>query len=931
MTAEEKKTRKIDRLARSLLIQRLLNDIYSLIDSNETAKDLWDALERQMRGSEYGEQGRKAVILYEYETFKATEGEQLLDTYLRYLQVINDLKKCGYKKDNCDVTDVLGYKKKPVVVTLDPLALVSEKTKVSNHKEKVEVQTESEGIDDEDISDLKKITALLAKAFNRKKYYAKPANNNLRTSSASSSVNKKPEYVKSVEKKEDKKSDKKKRDMSKVKCYNCNKEGYFTKDCKKAKVKDYDYYKTKMLLAKKDSDEQVLLAEDQAWMESSSDFNQEINANMVFMAQIEKVLSDSNESSSSAKETIAEIVQICLWIIDSGCSKHMMGNHDLLKNFVEKFLGTVRFGNNDFVVIAVYRDVVIGSMTLKKVYYVEGVGHNLFSVRQFCDKGLEVAFRKSTCFFQNEDGVDLLSVDCSSNLYTIALNEVASNSSTCLLAKASSFINGKRHVLVVVDDYSRYTCVLFLHSKDEASEVIISFIKKTQVNLQLQVQRVRTDNGTEFKNKTLTKFFDETLQITTQEISSSRCVHGKEALDILEACHNGPTEGHHCANLTAKKIFDAGFFWPTIYKVAHEFVKNYDSCQRQGKISQRDEMPQNSIQVCEIFDVGALTLWARSRENQASWSDKLDDALWAFRTAYKTPIGCTPYKLVYGKPCHLPIELEHKAYWALKHANFDLSVAGDHRKDCPDCEVFYAFSIVLYPQELHIHSLLKSQGFPGQNKTPGPWSACIPMWKLFKRLGEEVYVGQPLGFVSKKYPDHVYALDKALYGLKQAPQAWYDVLSQFLIDSGYQKVSTSMVEQAKLKLDLVRKPVDHTDYQSMIGSLMYVTSRRPNIMFATCMLHQFEMFIAYDGDVVIGSMTIKKVYYVEGLGHNLFSVGQFCDKGLKLAFRKSTCFVRNKDGVDLLSDDRSSNLYTIAINEVASNSSTFLLAKASSL
>ncbi|GJV42506.1 reverse transcriptase domain-containing protein [Tanacetum coccineum] len=67
-------------------------------------------------------------------------------------------------------------------------------------------------------------------------------------------------------------------------------------------------------------------------------------------------------------------------------------------------------------------------------------------------------------------------------------------------------------------------------------------------------------------------------------------------------------------------------------------------------------------------------------ENRASWSDKLDDALWAFRTAYKTPIRCTPYKLVYGKACHLPVELEHKAYWALKHANFDLKTAGDHRK-----------------------------------------------------------------------------------------------------------------------------------------------------------------------------------------------------------------------------------------------------------
>nr|GEV42238.1 retrovirus-related Pol polyprotein from transposon TNT 1-94 [Tanacetum cinerariifolium] len=116
----------------------------------------------------------------------------------------------------------------------------------------------------------------------------------------------------------------------------------------------------------------------------------------------------------------------------------MTGNRALLTNFVEKFLGTVRFGNNDFAVIAGYGDVVIGSMKIKKLYYVEGLGHNLFSVGQFCDKGLKIAFRKSTCFVRTEDGVDLLTSDRSLNLYTIALNEVASNSSAYLLAKASS-------------------------------------------------------------------------------------------------------------------------------------------------------------------------------------------------------------------------------------------------------------------------------------------------------------------------------------------------------------------------------------------------------------------------------------------------------------------------------------------------------------
>nr|GEW09151.1 reverse transcriptase domain-containing protein [Tanacetum cinerariifolium] len=90
--------------------------------------------------------------------------------------------------------------------------------------------------------------------------------------------------------------------------------------------------------------------------------------------------------------------------------------------------------------------------------------------------------------------------------------------------------------------------------------------------------------------------------------------------------------------------------------------------------------PQTSGQV-EVLNRGLKLIFKRMvRENRASWSEKLDDALWAFRTAYKTPIGCTPYKLVYRKSCHLPIELEHKAYWALKHVNIDLKTAGDHQK-----------------------------------------------------------------------------------------------------------------------------------------------------------------------------------------------------------------------------------------------------------
>ncbi|GJZ51231.1 reverse transcriptase domain-containing protein [Tanacetum coccineum] len=318
--------------------------------------------------------------------------------------------------------------------------------------------------------------------------------------------------------------------------------------------------------------------------------------------------------------------------------------------------------------------------------------------------------------------------------------------------------------------YTDHSAIKYLFTKKDAKPRLMRWIlllqefdviirdKKGAENLAADhLSRLENPHQDKLENKEITETFPSKSWIVIR-----RCVHGKEALDILEACHNGPTGGHHGANLTAKKVFDARFFWPTIYKDAHELVKNCDSCQRQGKISQRDEMPQNSIQVCEIFDVwgidsgdtlpiikgniilllvdcritcdkngfGAPRAIISDRgthfcndqfakvmlkygvnhrlstayhpqtsgqvevsnrglkrilertvgENHASWSDKLDDALWAFRTAYKTPIGCTPYKLVYGKACHLPIELEHKAYWALKHANFDLKTAGDQRK-----------------------------------------------------------------------------------------------------------------------------------------------------------------------------------------------------------------------------------------------------------
>ncbi|GJU19128.1 putative reverse transcriptase domain-containing protein [Tanacetum coccineum] len=133
-----------------------------------------------------------------------------------------------------------------------------------------------------------------------------------------------------------------------------------------------------------------------------------------------------------------EVVQIVLWIVDSGCSKHMTGDRSLLKNFVEKFMGTVRFGNDHFAAITGYGDYVQGNITICHVYYVEGLGHNLFNVGQFCDGDLEVAFRSKTCYMRNLEGDDLLIGYHESNLYTISIPDMAASLPVCLMSKASS-------------------------------------------------------------------------------------------------------------------------------------------------------------------------------------------------------------------------------------------------------------------------------------------------------------------------------------------------------------------------------------------------------------------------------------------------------------------------------------------------------------
>ncbi|GJS42390.1 retrovirus-related pol polyprotein from transposon TNT 1-94 [Tanacetum coccineum] len=259
------------------------------------------------------------------------------------------------------------------------------------------------------------------------------------------------------------------------------------------------------------------------------------------------------------------VVQIVLWYLDSGSSKHMTGNRSQLMNFVSKFLGTVRFGNDQIEKIMFYGDYQLGNVTITRVYYVEGLKHNLFLVGQFCDSDIEVAFRKNTCFIQNLDGVDLLSGSRDTNLYTISLDDMLKTSSICLHSKVSKtkswlwhrrlsylkfgtlnklakddLVRGILKLLIMKKDHLCLACALgkskksshqtkaedtnqeklyllhidlcglvkFLRSKDEAPDAIIKCIKNIQVCLNATVRNVRIDNGTEFVNQTLREFYE---------------------------------------------------------------------------------------------------------------------------------------------------------------------------------------------------------------------------------------------------------------------------------------------------------------------------------------------------------------------------------------------------------------------------------------
>ncbi|GJV25670.1 retrovirus-related pol polyprotein from transposon TNT 1-94 [Tanacetum coccineum] len=427
------------------------------------------------------------------------------------------------------------------------------------------------------------------------------------------------------------------------------------------------------------------------------------------------------------------IVQLILFIVDSGSTKHMTGNLKLLCNFVKKYLGIVCFGNDQFALILGYGDLAQGNITINKVYYVESLNYNLLSVGQFCDANLEVVFQKSTrvsleifkeTIYSPKDimiGLPKLKYVKDQLCSFCEVSKATRSSFKTKIVPSSkgrlnllhmdlcgpmrvASINGKKYILVIVDDYSRYTWTLFLCSKDETAEVLKDFLTMIQRNLQAPVISVRTDRGTEFLNKTLNAFFKEEgieHQTSTPRTPEQNGIVERRNHTLVEAART---------MLSASKL--PLFFWaeaiatacytqnrsiiiPTHEKMAYHIIN--------------DRKP--SIKHLHIF--GCTCYLTRDGENLDKMKEKGDSCI---LVGYSTQ--SKGYR-VYNKRTRLIVESIHLKFDEIKEMS----------------EMFVA------------------------NDTSGL---------------DEVYVGTTKLFVGFLIiPEKVYRLRKSLYGLKQAPRSYF--------------------------------------------------------------------------------------------------------------------------------------------------------------
>nr|GEX62498.1 hypothetical protein [Tanacetum cinerariifolium] len=519
------------------------------------------------------------------------------------------------------------------------------------------------------------------------------------------------------------------------------------------------------------------------------------------------------------------------------CLKHMTGNRALLTNFVEMFLGTVRFGNNDFAVITRYEDVVIGSMMIKKVYYVEAartLQQNGFMERR--NRTL-VEVARTMLTFANLP-LFLWAEAITTTCFTQNRSIIYKN-----FDKTSYELINKRKPNIKFLQVFGCRCYL-LNDYDDVGKLkangdIIDFVGYSKESATFRVYNKRTQKIHESMNVN----FDEISEMASKQFSL------EPALTNLNEKGKSLNPTVSQVSRASKKDMEDLFqnFYDEYFdssKLKKSLTTNVETSNNKGEVfhevfeSFQGESSSSSLKddvhLCleEVIlpktNTQSILNDMIPNEDEASsshnmFNEQLEDAYFNTSTTFHDTSDVHTYYQPY--PHEKMWTKDHPLHKIIGDPKSSVHTRGQLANSC-------LFACLLRSIEpANVAEALKDadwviamQDELDQFKNFTVFQMDVKTAFLNGILKEEVYVAQPPGFVSKQYPNHVYVLDKALYGLKQAPRAWME---------NFDTVPTPMVEQAKLKLDLVGKPVDHTDYRSMIGSLMYLTSSRPDIMFAT--------------------------------------------------------------------------------------------------
>nr|GEY48032.1 integrase, catalytic region, zinc finger, CCHC-type, peptidase aspartic, catalytic [Tanacetum cinerariifolium] len=464
------------------------------------------------------------------------------------------------------------------------------------------------------------------------------------------------------------------------------------------------------------------------------------------------------------------VVHVVLWYLDLCCSKHMTGNLSKLKNFMSKFIGTVRFGNDHLGAIIGYGDYVIGDSMISCVYYVEGLGHNLFSVRQFCDSDLEVAFRKHLCFVRDTKGVDLLKGSRSTNLYMIYVDEIMNEDLEKLQETADigifiGYAPSRKGYRI----YNKRTRRIM-----ETIHVQFDELNQTMAPVHIIPSATATNAQVVHSGTSMSTTFAQDAPST----SFSPSLSDKQSPVLHQGVTAGPT------------IEDTQITQATPHPSVHPFVEEPSSAQSSSgdvSIVESNQVNQPPDHLRKWSKDHPLNNIVRNPSRPVSTRKQLaSDALWFCYHTVLSKVKPKNFKMAITENCWF------KAMQDKIHEFDRLEVWVLVRK--PDHAMIIARKWIYKVKLDEYGDVLKKN------------SMDVKTVFLNGDLQEEVYVSQPEGFEDPDHPTHVYRLKKALYGLKQAPTAW---ITSFSSPGGI------FINQAKYALETLKKYrmelFDHVD------------------------------------------------------------------------------------------------------------------------